>query len=106
MALVNGGGYAEYADMPDDRAIEIPHNLTFEQAAAIPEVFSTAYQTLFWHGKLAEQETVLIHAGGSGVGTAAIQLGKQFKQAHILVTAGSEDKLTFAKKLEIGRAHV
>lgn len=99
MGLVNGGGYAEYAVMPEDRAIEIPENLTFEQAAAIPEVFLTAYQTLFWHGKLAEQETVLIHAGGSGVGTAAIQLAKQFKQAHILVTAGSEDKLTFAKKL-------
>ncbi|MDQ7864844.1 hypothetical protein RCO48_38245 [Peribacillus frigoritolerans] len=77
MGLVNGGGYAQYALMPADRAMKIPDNLSFEEAAAIPEVFLTAYQTLFWLGELTDQETVLIHAGGSGVGTAAIQLVKK-----------------------------
>lgn len=99
MGLVNSGGYAEYAVMPANRAIEIPKNLTFEQAAAIPEVFLTAYQTLYWHGNLTEQETVLIHAGGSGVGTAAIQLAKQISQAKVITTASSQEKLDFINKL-------
>src|SRR5699024_5468051 len=67
---------------------------------AIPEVFLTAYQTLFWHGKLSSNETVLIHAGGSGVGTAAIQLAKQIGKANVITTAGSQEKLDFAKKLD------
>lgn len=99
MGLVNGGAYAEYAVMPADRAIVIPENLTFEEAAAIPEVYLTAYQTLFWLGKLRENETVLIHAGGSGVGTAAIQLAKQLKNAKVITTAGSKEKLDFARSL-------
>ncbi|PAV31609.1 NADPH:quinone oxidoreductase [Virgibacillus profundi] len=99
MGLVNGGAYAEYAVMPADRAMIIPDNLTFEEAAAIPEVFLTAYQTLFWLGKLQENETVLIHAGGSGVGTAAIQLAKQLKNAKVITTAGSKEKLDFARSL-------
>ncbi|WP_174614413.1 NAD(P)H-quinone oxidoreductase [Virgibacillus ihumii] len=99
MGLVNGGGYAEYAVMPANRAMEIPENLSFEQAAAIPEVFLTAYQTLFWHGRLAEGEKVLVHAGGSGVGTAAIQLAKQISNAQVLTTAGSQEKLDFAESL-------
>ncbi|MFA5669233.1 MAG: NAD(P)H-quinone oxidoreductase [Balneolaceae bacterium] len=99
MGLVNGGGYAQYAVMPANRAIEIPDNISFEQAAAITEVFLTAYQCLYWHGRLAEKETVLIHAGGSGVGTAAIQLAKQFSNAKVITTAGSEEKLVHAKKI-------
>ncbi|SDL88242.1 NAD(P)H-quinone oxidoreductase [Sediminibacillus halophilus] len=99
MGLVNGGGYAEYAVMPADRAMIIPDNLSFEEAAAIPEVFLTAYQTLFWLGELKDKETVLIHAGGSGVGTAAIQLARQLADAHILTTAGSSQKLDFCKSL-------
>ncbi|TFB21381.1 NAD(P)H-quinone oxidoreductase [Filobacillus milosensis] len=99
MGLVNGGGYAEYAVMPANRAMTIPESLDFEQAAAIPEVFLTAYQTLFWIGKLKEEETVLIHAGGSGVGTAAIQLAKQLRKAKVIVTAGSVQKLDFCGQL-------
>src|SRR5699024_687634 len=99
MGLVNGGGYAEYTVMPANRAIEIPDQMSFEQAAAIPEVFLTAYQTLYWHGRLAQNETVLIHAGGSGVGTAAIQLAKQLSHAKVITTAGSQEKLDFAKTL-------
>lgn len=99
MGLVNGGGYAEYAVIPSDRAMKIPETLSFEEAAAIPEVFLTAYQTLFWIGKLQKQETVLIHAGASGVGTAAIQLAKKLCDAKIIVTAGSKRKLDFCKEL-------
>lgn len=99
MGLVNGGGYAEYAIMPADRAMEIPEKLSFEEASAIPEVFLTAYQTLFWIGQLQAGETVLIHAGGSGVGTAAIQLAKQLGKAHVITTAGSKEKLDFCESL-------
>lgn len=99
MGLVNGGGYAEYVVMPAERAMVIPENLSFEEAAAIPEVFLTAYQTLFWIGQLRAGETVLIHAGGSGVGTAAIQLAKQLGHAHVITTAGSKEKLEFCRSL-------
>ncbi|CEG27121.1 NAD(P)H-quinone oxidoreductase [Bacillus sp. B-jedd] len=99
MGLVNGGGYAEYVVIPDERAMVIPENLSFEEAAAIPEVFLTAYQTLFWIGQLRAGETVLIHAGGSGVGTAAIQLAKQIGQANVITTAGSKRKLDFCRSL-------
>ncbi|MCK1993270.1 NAD(P)H-quinone oxidoreductase [Peribacillus muralis] len=99
MGLVNGGGYAEYAVMPADRAMTIPDNLSFEEAAAIPEVFLTAYQTLFWLGELTDEDTVLIHAGGSGVGTAAIQLAKKLTNAKIITTAGSKEKLDFCRSL-------
>lgn len=99
MGLVDGGGYAEYAKLPADRTMHIPEGLSFEEAAAIPEVFLTAYQNLFWHGKLEEKESVLIHAGGSGVGTAAIQLARQLVDAKILTTAGSKEKLDVCQEL-------
>ncbi|WNC17404.1 NAD(P)H-quinone oxidoreductase [Brevibacillus brevis] len=98
MGLVTGG-YAEYAVIPANRAMRIPDNLGFVEAAAIPEVFLTAYQTLYWIGRLQEGESVLIHAGASGVGTAAIQLAKRVSKATVIVTAGSEEKLAFCKEL-------
>ncbi|BAO07666.1 NAD(P)H-quinone oxidoreductase [Enterococcus mundtii] len=97
--LVNLGGYAEYAVIPADRAILLPDSLDYVSAAGIAEVFLTAYQTLYWLGKLQKNETVLIHAGASGVGTAAIQLAKQYSQARIIVTAGSAEKLAFCQEL-------
>lgn len=97
--LVNHGGYAEYVVMPSNRAIIIPDNMNYEDAAAIPEVFLTAYQTLYWLGNLKPEETVLIHAGASGVGTAAIQMAKKMTKARVIVTAGSEEKLQFCKEL-------
>lgn len=89
--LLPGGGYAEYALIKEDMALPVPENLTMEEAAAIPEVFLTAYQALVWLGKLQAGERVLVHAGASGVGTAAIQLALAL-QAKVLVTA-SEHKL-------------
>ena len=70
-------------------AMEIPASLSFEEAAAIPEVFLTAYQSLVWLGELSAGEFVLIHAGASGVGTAAILLARELG-AKIIVTASSE----------------
>lgn len=99
MGLVNGGGYAEYAVMRADRVMRIPETFTYAEAAAVPEVFLTAYQTLYWIGHLNQHESVLVHAGGSGVGTAAIQLASQLSSARVLTTAGSAEKLEFTQKL-------
>lgn len=84
--LLSGGGYAEYVVIHESIALPIPPNLTFEEAAAIPEVFLTAFQALFLLADLQNNEKILIHAGASGVGTAAIQLAKA-KQAEIFITA-------------------
>ena len=98
--IVNQGGYAEYAVMPAGRAIVLPDSMSFIDGAAIPEVFLTAYQTMFWLGELKPQETVLIHAAGSGVGTAAIQLAsRKITDANIIATAGSQRKLEVAKAI-------
>ncbi|PTX15134.1 putative PIG3 family NAD(P)H quinone oxidoreductase [Pontibacter mucosus] len=89
--LLPGGGYAEYAVIDEAMAMPVPENLSMEEAAAIPEVFLTAWQALAWLGKLQSGERALIHAGASGVGTAAIQLARALK-AEVLVTA-SEQKI-------------
>ena len=86
--LLAGGGYAQYAAIHTDMAMPIPETMHYHQAAAIPEVFLTAFQSLFWLGKIHEQDHVLIHGGASGVGTAAIQLARS-KGAHVIVTASS-----------------
>jgi len=97
-ALLPGGGYAEYAVIPADMAIKIPENLSFEEAAAIPEVFLTAFLNMFWLGKLKKEETILIHAGASGVGTAAIQLAREIG-AKVIVTAGTDEKRSLCLSL-------
>lgn len=89
--LLPGGGYAEYAVIDEAMAMPVPENLCMEEAAAIPEVFLTAWQALVWLGKLQAGERALIHAGASGVGTAAIQLARALR-AEVLVTA-SEQKV-------------
>src|SRR5258708_6584868 len=98
MAVVTGGGYAELASVPVNMAMRIPANLSFEKAAAIPEAFLTAYLNLFMMGHLQSGETALIHAGASGVGTAAIQLARA-AGAKEIVTAGSEEKLKGGRDL-------
>jgi tumor protein p53-inducible protein 3 len=87
--LIPGGGYAEYATINEDMAMEIPANIPFEEAAAIPEAFLTAFQSLVWLGDLKAGEVVMIHAGASGVGTAAIQLAREIG-AKIVITASKE----------------
>ncbi len=95
--LLGGGGYAELAVIHEEMVLPIPDFMNFEAAAAIPEVFLTAFQALHWLAKLQAQESVLIHAGASGVGTAAIQIAKQ-SNAIIFVTA-SASKHDFCKTL-------
>lgn len=97
--LVNLGGFAEYAVLPADRAIILPNEISLEEGAGIPEVFLTAYQTLYWEGALQPGESVLIHAGGSGVGTAATQLAHHLSNAMIIATAGQSEKLILSKQL-------
>lgn len=97
-ALLAGGGYAEYVTLDEQLLLPIPKNLSFEQAAAVAEVFLTAHQALFWLADLKRDEYVLIHAGASGVGTAAIQLAK-LAGAQVIVTAGSSSKLQKCKEL-------
>lgn len=99
MAVVTGGAYAEYAVVPAGMAIQIPDNLTYEQATCIPEAFLTAYLNLFKLGNFQSGESVLIHAGASGVGTAAIQLARIGHASHIFTTASSDDKLATCREL-------
>lgn len=91
-AILPGAGYAEFVAIPAGLAMRIPGNLSFEQAAAIPEVFLTAYRNLFDVCGLGPGQTVLVHAGASGVGTAAIQLVRE-AGGSALVTAGSPEKI-------------
>ena len=86
--LIPGGGYAEYAVINEEMAMPVPENLSMNESAAIPEVFLTAYQALVLYGNLQKDETVLIHAGASGVGTAAIQIVRELG-AKVFVTASS-----------------
>lgn len=96
--LLAGGGYAEKVITHERQAIPLPSNLSIEEGAAIPEVFLTAYDALFPQARLALGETVLVHAGGSGVGTAAIQLART-AGARVLCTLGSDDKGARARQL-------
>ncbi|KAG0182621.1 hypothetical protein DFQ29_003174 [Apophysomyces sp. BC1021] len=102
--LMPGGAYAEYAVIEESLAMLKPDNLTFEQAAAIPETWFTAYQALFFVAELKAGQDVLIHAGASGVGIAAIQLAKQHGAGRIFVTAGSDEKCKFCETLGATRA--
>lgn len=100
-ALLPGGGYAERVAIPAGMLMRLPEHWSFHQGAAIPEVWLTAYVNLFLEAALESNERVVIHAGGSGVGTAAIQLAR-VAGATVFITAGTEEKL--AKGRELGAA--
>jgi len=97
-ALLAGGGYAEFAAVDEGSVIPVPKGLSFSQAAALPEVFATAWLNLFIEGGLQPSERVLLHAGASGVGTAGIQLCRAFG-SECFVTVGSEDKIAACRSL-------
>ena len=96
--LLGGGGYASRVVTHSRMVMRIPDGLDFVQAAAVPEVFFTAYDALFNHCELSMGESVLIHAAGSGVGTAAVQLAHN-AGARVFGTASSADKLRGAAEL-------
>jgi len=90
VALVGGGGYAEYALALEAHCMSIPKSVSFEQAACICETYITAYLNLFMLGELQGRKSVLIHGGGGGVATAAIQLSKALSpETEVIVTASS-----------------
>lgn len=88
--LLDGGGYAEYVAVHEDLLIHIPEEMSYKEAAAIPEVFLTAYQSLRYLADLQQNERILIHAGASGVGTAAIQLARNMSASWVVVTCSKE----------------
>lgn len=92
MLLVEGGAYAELVAVRATQVVLVPDNIDLIDAGGIAEVFITAHDALFRRGWLQHGETVLIHGGGGGVGTAAIQLAREH-DCRILVTAGSAEKI-------------
>ena len=90
-ALLAGGGYAEYVAAPQAQCLKPPATLSLVEAAAVPETFFTVWTNVFERGRLQAGETILIHGGSSGIGTAAIQLAKAFG-ATVFATVGSEKK--------------
>ena len=94
VALLAGGGYAEYVSCPEVQTLPLPKNINLSDGAAIPEVFATCWLNLFIEGNLKKGEKVLFHAGASGIGTAGIQLCNIF-QCESYITAGSEEKVEF-----------
>jgi NADPH2:quinone reductase len=97
MALVSGGGYAEYCAAHESHALPM-QTLSPVEAGAIPETFFTVWHNVFQRGALKSGETLLVHGGSSGIGTTAIQLAKNFG-ARVFVTAGSDDKCDACRKL-------
>ncbi len=98
MALVIGGGYAEYCLAHESHCLPVPPGVDMIEAAAIPETFFTVWHNVFERGRLSSGETLLVHGGSSGIGTTAIQLAKAFG-ARVITTAGSSEKCAACRRL-------
>ena len=98
MALVAGGGYAEYCAAPAPQCLPVPHGFSMIEAGAVPETFFTVWTNVFDRGRLKAGETFLIHGGSSGIGTTAIQLAHHFG-AKVITTVGGADKAEACRKL-------
>ena len=98
MALVVGGGYAQFCAAHETHALPVPPTLTLTEAAGIPETFFTVWHNAFQRGRLTAGETLLVHGGSSGIGTTAIQLAKAFG-ARVIATAGSQEKCEACRRL-------
>ena len=97
-ALIAGGGYAEYCTAPSTLCLPVPHGISMTEAAAIPETWFTVWTNLVDGAGLQAGETLLVHGGAGGIGTAAIQIGKALG-ARVYVTAGTEEKAAFCREL-------
>src|SRR6202048_1264246 len=97
-ALVAGGGYAQYVAAPAVQCLPVPAQLSFEEAAVLPETFFTVWLNVFERARLQRGETLLVHGGASGIGTTAILLGKAF-DARVIVTARSAQKCAACREL-------
>jgi putative PIG3 family NAD(P)H quinone oxidoreductase len=98
MALVAGGGYAEYCAAPAPQCLPVPKGFSMVEAGAVPETFFTVWTNVFDRGHLKKGETFLVHGGSSGIGTTAIQLAHLFG-ARVITTVGSADKAEACRKL-------
>ncbi|HEY3641112.1 MAG TPA: NAD(P)H-quinone oxidoreductase [Xanthobacteraceae bacterium] len=98
MGLVVGGGYAQFCPVHESHALPIPRTLSLIEAAAIPETFFTVWHNVFERGALKPGETLLVHGGSSGIGTAAIQLAKT-NGARVITTAGTPEKCQACRRL-------
>jgi putative PIG3 family NAD(P)H quinone oxidoreductase len=103
--LAGGGTYAEQVTVPERTLVRIPEGLSFNEAASLPEAFITAYDAMVTQARLAAGETVLIHAAGSGVGTAAVQIARAIG-AFSIGTARTAAKLDRARPMGLGEAVV
>jgi putative PIG3 family NAD(P)H quinone oxidoreductase len=97
-ALVAGGGYAEYCVAPAPQCLPIPDGLSVVEAAALPETYFTVWTNVFERGRLRAGESLLVHGGGSGIGTTAIQLGRAFG-ARVFASAGGASKCRACERL-------
>jgi putative PIG3 family NAD(P)H quinone oxidoreductase len=97
-ALLTGGGYAERVAVPAGQLLPVPAGVSLEDAAALPEVACTVWSNVFMTANIQPGEVLLVHGGGSGIGTMAIQLGREVG-ARVAVTAGSPEKLAVCREL-------
>lgn len=104
-ALVNGGGYAEFVAVPAVQCMPVPDGFTFLQAAALPEVFMTAWQNLVVVAGIAPGERLLVQGGTSGVGLAAIQIARVLRGAIVYATAGTEEKRAVCRAVGAAAAY-
>ncbi len=102
MALVNGGGYAEYCLASDTVCLPVPQNISMTEAAGIPETFFTVWHNVYQRGGLKSGEWFLVHGGTSGIGVTAIQVAKAFG-ANVITTAGSQEKCAACEALGADR---
>ena len=91
-ALLTGGGYAEYAAVPEPQVLPVPEHWDFIEAASLPENMFTVYDNVFTRARLTQGESILVHGGTSGIGTTAILLAKALGASFIAATAGSARK--------------
>lgn len=102
-ALVAGGGYAQYCLAPGVQCLPVPAGMDMLAAAALPETFFTVWTNLYDSGRLQPGESLLVHGGGSGIGTTAIQIARAFG-ARVFSTAGNDEKCAVCRRLGAERA--
>ncbi|KAF8743768.1 hypothetical protein AX14_000735 [Amanita brunnescens Koide BX004] len=106
LGLTGGGAYAEYISSPETHIMKKPSYLSWAEAASIPEVFLTAFQALVLLGNLKQHDDVLVHAGASGVGVAAIQLARVLGAHQVIATTSAQKKIDWLNSLNNGPTKV
>ncbi|KAH7919471.1 quinone oxidoreductase putative [Leucogyrophana mollusca] len=106
LGLAKGGAYAEYISCDQRTLMKKPGHLSWAEAAGIPENYITAYQALVKYGEVEKGDNVLVHAGASGVGIAAIQIARVYGGKNVIATASTSEKLDWLLSLPNGPTHV